>query len=219
MVNPVEWYWPDYLCRNGHISPRRVTDGRCVECVRSRTNNYVGSEKEKTNHKRYDQSAKGRAAKSRYRSTEKRKIVIRRYSNSEKGRLCKYRSNHSDSYKIARKRFSLTDKGKACAIRNSSARRARIKLVTHEPYSYDDRISRFAQFNNLCAYCGSNEPLTEDHFVPIAVGGHHSLDNIVPACKSCNVRKNATPPEEWYPKQSFFSMNRWQFIQTVMGIL
>lgn len=30
-----------------------------------------------------------------------------------------------------------------------------------------------------------------DHVVPLICGGAHSADNIVPACRSCNSRKNS----------------------------
>jgi 5-methylcytosine-specific restriction endonuclease McrA len=46
-------------------------------------------------------------------------------------------------------------------------------------------------FGGHCAYCGRMpEMLTMDHVIPIAKGGRHVADNIVPACMSCNGRKS-----------------------------
>ncbi len=42
-----------------------------------------------------------------------------------------------------------------------------------------------------CAACGEVKPLTKDHIVPIARGGHHTASNIQGLCQSCNSRKNA----------------------------
>jgi 5-methylcytosine-specific restriction endonuclease McrA len=41
-----------------------------------------------------------------------------------------------------------------------------------------------------CAYCGATAiPLQRDCVQPISRGGRYTLDNIVPACRSCNARK------------------------------
>ena len=51
------------------------------------------------------------------------------------------------------------------------------------------------QHNNCCAYCGKpSQRLTQDHITPLSKGGAHSLHNVIPACRSCNSRKNVGPP-------------------------
>jgi 5-methylcytosine-specific restriction endonuclease McrA len=41
-----------------------------------------------------------------------------------------------------------------------------------------------------CAYCGANEgALQRDCVLPISRGGRYTLDNVVPACRSCNTSK------------------------------
>jgi len=53
-------------------------------------------------------------------------------------------------------------------------------------------------YNNRCAYCGRKmKRLTKDHIVPISQGDPAEVDgieNILPACKSCNSRKNIRQP-------------------------
>ena len=41
-----------------------------------------------------------------------------------------------------------------------------------------------------CAYCGAGGvPLQRDCVLPISRGGRYTLDNVVPACRSCNASK------------------------------
>ncbi|MGD9749542.1 MAG: HNH endonuclease [Acidimicrobiia bacterium] len=41
-----------------------------------------------------------------------------------------------------------------------------------------------------CAYCGATgAPLQRDCVLPISRGGRYTLDNVVPACRSCNTSK------------------------------
>jgi 5-methylcytosine-specific restriction endonuclease McrA len=48
-----------------------------------------------------------------------------------------------------------------------------------------------AYFNGHCAYCGEPmNPPTQDHMMPISRGGAHLIENIVPACGTCNSRKH-----------------------------
>jgi 5-methylcytosine-specific restriction endonuclease McrA len=52
-----------------------------------------------------------------------------------------------------------------------------------------------AAYGHRCVYCGDKKQrLTKDHIIPLSKGGNHSVDNVVPACRSCNSRKQAGPP-------------------------
>lgn len=53
-------------------------------------------------------------------------------------------------------------------------------------------------WNSMCAYCSRRSAkLTIDHVVPLVSGGLHSASNVVPACHSCNCRKNRLGLAEW----------------------
>ena len=40
-----------------------------------------------------------------------------------------------------------------------------------------------------CAYCGTDGPLQRDCVLAISRGGRYTLENVVPACRSCNTSK------------------------------
>ncbi len=55
-----------------------------------------------------------------------------------------------------------------------------------------------AAYDGLCAYCGVNPWVDIDHIHPTSRGGRHTLQNVAPACKSCNSSKRASlPGEQW----------------------
>jgi 5-methylcytosine-specific restriction endonuclease McrA len=67
-------------------------------------------------------------------------------------------------------------------------------------------------FENRCAYCGSEESLTQDHFIPVCRNGEYTANNIVPACHTCNSSKSDQDFFEWYPQQTFYNKKREQKI-------
>ena len=49
-----------------------------------------------------------------------------------------------------------------------------------------------------CAYCGATDrPLQRDCVLPISRGGRYTLDNVVPACGSCNASKSNDEVTSW----------------------
>jgi len=56
------------------------------------------------------------------------------------------------------------------------------------------------QSDTTCAYCGSLDKLQWEHIIPRSRGGPDSIDNLVLACQSCNLKKGVLDPYEWYGK-------------------
>lgn len=77
--------------------------------------------------------------------------------------------------------------------------RFRIKSVRHARRANEaggtltrDQWSAILEyFGHRCAYClKPADSIEMDHVVALSKGGRHSDDNVVPACRSCNARKN-----------------------------
>ena len=69
------------------------------------------------------------------------------------------------------------------------------------------------KWEHQCAYCGSKENITLDHVIPQAKGGTDHITNVVCACESCNRAKAHTDFYEWYPKQDFYTEERFNQIE------
>lgn len=63
-------------------------------------------------------------------------------------------------------------------------------------------------FNNRCAYCGAEMPLTQDHFIALSKGGEYTSNNIIPSCQRCNSSKSNKDFFEWYPKSKYYSKEK-----------
>lgn len=86
---------------------------------------------------------------------------------------------------------------------------SRPRQETHTPKA--KRSDIWARTDGRCYYCGarldSETSYTIDHIVPQSRGGLHSLENVVPACKSCNSAKGTKFLEEF---RFYRAMQRFQ---------
>ena len=71
-----------------------------------------------------------------------------------------------------------------------AARRRKRRMARVEHDLSDDQWTALRESWGGCAYCGAtNTPLQRDCVLPISRGGRYTLDNVVPACRSCNASK------------------------------
>ena len=89
-------------------------------------------------------------------------------------------------------------KGHPEAIRGHvNARRAR-RVGNGGSHTASEWLEKVEQYAGRCAYCGSDaKPLTRDHDVPLSRGGTDFIENILPACQSCNSRKSRQTAKEF----------------------
>lgn len=63
-----------------------------------------------------------------------------------------------------------------------------------------ERHEIYDKCDNHCAYCGvyiKFEDMQVDHVMPLRKGGADSLDNMLPACRSCNHYKSTLTLEQF----------------------
>jgi len=74
--------------------------------------------------------------------------------------------------------------------RDRAARRRRRRLERAEHDLSGEQWTALQAAWGGCAYCGaSDRPLQRDCVLAISRGGRYTLDNVVPACGSCNASK------------------------------
>jgi len=73
-------------------------------------------------------------------------------------------------------------------LRAARKRRRRLNLVVND-LTADEWAALKAAWHG-CAYCGATDgPLQRDCVLAISRGGRYTVDNVVPACASCNTSK------------------------------
>lgn len=64
--------------------------------------------------------------------------------------------------------------------------------------------------NYTCRYCrATDQPLTVDHVVPVALGGVDDPSNLVAACRDCNAGKTSSSPDQPLVAQVNEETLRW----------
>lgn len=158
-------------CPAGHIGERYTSGGSCVECLAI----FSASE----GKKQYDA------------------VYYRENWDRIRARGKVYNEANREQRVIQAKRWRKENPEKRKAIiRNYSARRRAREangISTAELHAWT------AGQKKVCYWCGSKcaRSFHVDHYVPLSKGGAHEADNLVIACPTCNVRKNAKDPYEF----------------------
>lgn len=135
----------------------------------------------------------------REQNREKERERFRRYdqANREKRRLAiaASRAENPDHHRELRRKWRAA---------NLERSRARCRAYWHRRRSGSDpseEVDAYAELLLLqaCGYCGATENMSIDHVVPLSRGGKHTVDNLLPACRSCNSSKGNKLLEEWLP--------------------
>jgi 5-methylcytosine-specific restriction endonuclease McrA len=81
-------------------------------------------------------------------------------------------------------------------LRDARRRRQRMTRVEHDLTAFEWTRLKLAWSG--CAYCGADGvQLQRDCVQPIGRGGRYTLQNVVPACRSCNASKCDSEVSSW----------------------
>lgn len=74
----------------------------------------------------------------------------------------------------------------------------KLRYMVKVPFHRHTSMSRravFARDNHRCGYCGGTAD-SIDHVLPKSRGGKNEWENVIAACRTCNLRKRDRTPEE-----------------------
>jgi endogenous inhibitor of DNA gyrase (YacG/DUF329 family) len=150
-------------------------------------------------------------ARKQYNALNKDKLKEKYMVNRDKYNAKKaiYYREHKEEQKEQRKAYykyyTSTERGREVLRLSSHKRRARNKALIDD-FTVEQWTAAKIYFDHKCVYCGKpSKRLTQEHFVPVSKGGHYTVFNIIPACKSCNSSKCDEDFSSWYPKQPFYN--------------
>jgi hypothetical protein len=119
-----------------------------------------------------------------------------------KVRLQANKEEINQKYRLYRKKNKV-----AFNIRKQRRNTAKKNLIAD--FSIEDWNNCLEHFNYSCAYCGEkSDSLQQEHFIPVAMNGNYTRNNILPACHRCNTSKRDRNFFKWYPKQKFYNKVR-----------
>lgn len=109
---------------------------------------------------------------------------------ASKAHTRRYRAQYRDRLNAAIRERYRTDGNyrRRCLAYNAARRRFHGQGSLTMP----EWAEVWASYGGLCVYCG-DPAISMDHVTPFKAGGRHEKDNVVPACKPCNCRKQALP--------------------------
>lgn len=163
---------------------RRVRDGlraRCRVCVKAMRNRAVERAQEQ---RWYAENIPRARARSR-RWYDKHRAEKAEYDRE------RYRGGHGERRRQqARATGPVWRANNREVIRLNAARRRARLLAVESTLTPAEWAEILEYFGGHCAYClQPSSRLTMDHIIPLAAGGPHTADNVVPACPSCNSSK------------------------------
>jgi len=193
-----------YCCHECGIKAWRAAHPGCVarwaknqreaypERTRAATNRYGAKHREE---------AKERGRK-HYKS-HKDEVLARtkewHKNNPEKTRLStrksvkKWRLANPEKQRESDRRYRAANPEKVReSAQKSNAKRAAAKRGNGGSFTTQEFLDLCKAHHWRCAYCGcalTTETVTVDHKIPLSRGGGSDIENIAPACKSCNSSK------------------------------
>lgn len=164
-------YYTPRPCPKGHIGYRYTSSGGCVECHAE----VARSQKKKQYDRQY---------------YEENKEYIRKKAGEYNKRTKEYRTQMAKEW--ARKN---PEKRRIISLSYKARRRSQERQGDS---TADIREWESGQ-KKVCYWCGTKCPddYHVDHYVPLAKGGPHTINNLVIACPTCNFTKSAKDPYEF----------------------
>lgn len=167
-----------------------------------------------------------------YCDPERRREYGRAWMRRNAGRaregMRRWRERHPDAHRAENRAYYARDPERRQRQIESSpnrgdvrkaadARRRARKLDASGSYTSAEWRSLVDLSGGRCAYCGVVANLHADHRQPLSRGGSNAINNIVPACASCNIRKSILTESEFRARLAAEAATRSSTIEPPAG--
>jgi len=205
-------YFTGKACVNGHISERRVTGGKCIECSAESSKKHWAENKSCPERK---------AKRAKYNSENKKTIneYVKSYRSENKeqvrARDRAYRKRNIDARRCLEKKWQkenvelIKEINKVASTlyrkNNPEKRKAAVqncmanRKMAEGRYVAADVIRILKGQKMKCAACSVclKKGYHMDHIFPLSKGGTNWPDNLQALCAACNLSKSAKDPYVW----------------------
>lgn len=151
-----------------------------------------------------------------YSENNREKVLAgkRRYYHSNKSRFRKYYKLNKDVMLETASKWRKENPDKMCLHVKKYHQK-----ISELPYTFTEEEweNVLKEFDYKCAYCGEEDDLEKEHFIPVSKDGSYTIDNIIPSCKRCNRSKYNRDFFEWYPTCKFYNKDREIHILNYLG--
>lgn len=153
--------------------------------------------------KRYAEHGEAMRAKNRerYHSDPRMREMGRLYNQKRRAR-----PEVRQAKNAAHSAYKKTERGRLLSRMHRQIRRARLASTVCDLTDHQ-WLALVNAYGARCAYCTKQAPMQIDHIQAVALGGDHTLRNVVPACKRCNQVKGALPLPEALQKLNVTRVN------------
>ena len=209
------------LCKRNHDhqssgkSLRRRNTGGCIECHKLRSYGNKRSPYYCPDYFKYRTWLKNPRISSTVaelvRDSEIKRHKESRYQWDEEYRENKknwFKQRYRDNQEQEIERVQEWKRGNSEKVSLQNLRRKNRVDRTGDRTITPDYLAKLKSQADYCAYCKcklNEDNKTIDHAVPVALGGLHSVENVVVCCERCNLRKGYMPLNEWLDKSGITS--------------
>ena len=217
-------YFTGEPCKYGHVAEVQVSSNGCCECnkIRKKASYHANVEASRQKRRQYFSANSAKVLANNRASRDKHRESVRAGNKAWYDRVKQtpewqaLQKAKREANKEAKRAYD-----KQYGIANSAKKVERAKVwIKSNPdkraailFSYDGRRrSQKAQGDStaairewvkaarkVCYWCNSKcaDDYHIDHYQPLSKGGEHRISNLVIACPTCNLRKNAKDPLEF----------------------
>ena len=148
-----------------------------------------------------------------YADPKKRRAYGREWMrrNAEKARqaMRRWRERHPDEHRAENaayylrhaerlnQRIAAYHRANPAIVRAKSQRHRALRKGADGSFTPQEWKDLIAAHGGRCAYCRRDAPLEPDHRVALSRGGSNRIQNILPACRSCNAKKHRMSEAEF----------------------